>query len=286
MKKLKKVYIEITNVCNLSCAFCPGTSRKPGFMPPSAFEAVLCKLKGYTDHLYFHVLGEPLLHPDLSKLLEISASYGYKVNITTNGTNIADRAEVLLGGRSLRQINFSLHCQEVSRDYGKVDRYIEDIIEFTRTALDRSGIYIAYRLWNMTSVASEKYNAYVVQKLQQSFSPGFSIADALKGPARITLRDRLFLNGAEVFQWPTEAAGEEQSGFCLGLRDQAAILVDGTVVPCCLDSEGAIKLGNIFEDEFEYILNGERAKNLYDAFSRRKAVEGLCMNCSYRRRFS
>lgn len=288
MKKLKKVYVEITNVCNLSCAFCPGTLRKPGFMTPSDFETIVRRLKGHTDHLYFHVLGEPLLHPDLAELLEISASYGYKVNITTNGTRIADRAEVLLRAGSLRQVNFSLHCREEAGDYGLVDRYLDGIFDFTRAALAKTGIYISFRLWNINSKASERFNGYVAQRLQQSFSPDFSIAEAMKTASRITLEDRLFLNNAEVFSWPARAAapGSEQSGFCLGLRDQAAVLVDGTVVPCCLDSEGTIKLGNIFGDELEYILSGERAKNLYEGFSKRKAVERLCINCSYRRRFS
>lgn len=312
MKKLKKVYIEITNVCNMACAFCPGTSRTPGFMTPSGFEIILRKLKGFTDYLYFHVLGEPLLHPELATLLELSASYGYRVNITTNGTKIADRAGVLLNGSSPRQVNFSLHCREEA-DSRVVDEYLDDIFNFTLAALDRGGIYISYRLWNVTSEASGRYNEYVVQKLQQKFSPGFTISDAMKESARITLRDRLFLNSAEVFHWPAEAVGRvqdkhadkhaderenepgnapeaadgvDESGFCLGLRDQAAILTDGTVVPCCLDSEGSIKLGNIFEDGFEYILQGERARNLYEGFSNRKAVEELCMKCGYRSRFS
>jgi radical SAM protein with 4Fe4S-binding SPASM domain len=289
-------------------------------MVPSDFETILRKLKGFTDYLYFHVLGEPLLHPELALFLELSASYGYRVNITTNGTKIADRADVLLIASPLRQVNFSLHCREEA-DSRVVDEYLDDIFNFTFSALDRGGIYISYRLWNMTSEASERYNEYVVQKLQQKFSPGFSISEAMKESPRITLRDRLFLNSAEVFHWPAEAAGRvqdklqdehpdkladeqgnkpwnkpgntpeaadgaDESGFCLGLRDQAAILTDGTVVPCCLDSEGSIKLGNIFEDGFEYILNGERARNLYEGFSNRKAVEELCVKCSYHSRFS
>ena len=270
----------------MACAFCPGTFRKPGFMTPSDFETIIRKLKGFTDYLYFHVLGEPLLHPELALLLELSASYGYKVNITTNGTKIADRADVLLNGSPPRQVNFSLHCREEA-DSRIVDEYLDDIFDFTCAALDRGGIYISYRLWNITSEASERYNGYVVQKLQQRFSPGFSISEAMKGSPRITIKDRLYLNSAEVFHWPAESAeGADERGFCLGLRDQAAILTDGTVVPCCLDSEGSIKLGNIFEDEFEYILSGERASNLYKGFSNRKAVEELCMKCSYRSRFS
>ncbi|HEX2947807.1 MAG TPA: SPASM domain-containing protein [Clostridia bacterium] len=308
MKKLKKVYVEITNVCNLACAFCPGTSRKPGFMPVSDFLTVLRKLKGHTDYLYLHVLGEPLLHPELDQLLELCAAFGYKVNITTNGTKIADRADILLSCAPLRQINFSLHCRE-ENDYATIDKYLDDIFDFTCKALDRGRIYVSYRLWNITSAASERYNGYIVGRLQERFTPGFSLSEAVKASTRITIRDRLFLNCAGVFHWPVESAEErpeklaesaadepprspesdptgERSGFCLGLRDQAAILVDGTVVPCCLDSEGSIKIGNIFEDEFEYILNGERARKLYEGFSKRQAVESLCMRCGYRSRFS
>lgn len=291
MKKLKKAYIEITNVCNLSCAFCPGTSRKPGFMSIPEFEAVLRKLHGFTDHVYFHVMGEPLLHPDLAKLLELCRQYGYKVNITTNGTLIKEKSEILLGAAALRQVNFSVHSHEDVDDdtAGRkvADQYLANIFSYTDAARVKGGVYISYRLWNLTSEASEKYNAYVVQKLQQRFEPGFSISEALTCQKRITLRDRLFLNSAEVFRWPSVSAGDcNGSGFCLGLRDQVAILVDGTVVPCCLDSDGSIPLGNIFMEEFEAILDGERASALYNGFSERRAVEELCRKCSYRDRFS
>ncbi len=290
MKKLKKVYIEITNVCNLSCAFCPGTSRKRGFMDIPQFEAVLRKLHGFTDYVYLHVMGEPLLHPNLAKLLELCHQYEYKVNITTNGTLIREKAEILLGTSALRQVNFSVHSQEAvyddAADRKSADQYLANIFSYTDTALGRGGVFITYRLWNMTSKASEQYNAYMVQKLQQRFDPGFSILEALTSQKRITLRDRLFLNCAEVFEWPSKSAESSgDRGFCLGLRDQAAILVDGTVVPCCLDGDGCIPLGNIFNEDFSAILNGNRARAMYDGFSERRAVEELCRKCGYRNRF-
>lgn len=291
MKKLKKIYIEITNVCNLSCAFCPGTSRKPGFMGAPEFETVLRKLHGFTDHVYLHVMGEPLLHPDLAKLLELCRLYGYKVNITTNGTLIKDKSEILLSASALRQVNFSVHSHEDidddAADRKAADQYLADIFSYTDAALAKGGVYISYRLWNLTSEASEQYNAYVVQKLQQRFEPDFSISEELASQKRITLRDRLFLNSAEVFQWPSGSADSfGDKGFCLGLRDQAAVLVDGTVVPCCLDSDGGIPLGNIFDEDFAAILQGNRTRALYDGFSERRAVEELCRKCGYRNRFS
>lgn len=287
MKKLKKAYIEITNVCNLSCDFCPGTSRKPGFMSIPEFETVLLKLHGVTDYVYLHVMGEPLLHPDLSRLMELCRQYGYKVNITTNGTLIGEKDEILLSASALRQVNFSVHSQEGVVNEATVDRYLDEIFSFTDAALSKGGVYISYRLWNLTSKASEHYNSFVVNKLQQRYEPDFQVFEALEMYKRITLRDRLFLNSAEVFQWPSvSAGGSNDSGFCLGLRDQVAILVDGTVVPCCLDSDGSVPLGNIFNEDFASIIDGERAISLYNGFSQRRAVEELCRKCGYRDRFS
>lgn len=287
MKKLKKVYIEITNVCNLSCAFCPGTSRKPGFMSAADFETVLQRLCGFTEYVYFHVMGEPLLHPEVAHFLELCGTYGYRVNITTNGLLIRKQTEALIDSRALRQVNFSLHSQEEVSDAAKLENYFEDILEFTDRALEKGSIYVSYRLWNLSSEAAGQYNAFVARKLEQHFSPGFPIFEALSKASRIKICKNLFLNSAEVFQWPSMMADETGGeGFCLGLRDQAAILADGTAVPCCLDSGGIIKLGNIFERDFQQILNGERARALYEGFSGKRAVEELCRRCGYRTRFS
>lgn len=283
---LKKVYVEITNVCNLSCEFCPGTSRTPQFMSAEAFETILKKLLGFTEHLYFHVMGEPLLHPELEHFLELCLKYGYKVNITTNGSLIRAKSDALLGSKALRQVNFSLHSREGTEDAALLDGYLDDVFDFTRGVLKDGRIYISYRLWNLTSDKAVKYNAFILQRLEQHFKPGFSIGEALCRSNRIKLRDGLFLNAAKVFQWPSMSADEYgDMGFCLGLRDQAAILADGTVAPCCLDSGGIIRLGNISKDDFGHILYGERAKALYEGFSERRAVEELCRKCGYRARF-
>jgi radical SAM protein with 4Fe4S-binding SPASM domain len=301
MKKLKKAYIEITNICNLSCAFCPGTSRRPEFMSAERFEIVMGKLSGLTEHLYLHVMGEPLLHPELVHFLELCGEYGYRVNLTTNGLLVREMTTGLIGSSALRQINFSLHSQDEAAEKVRLDEYLEDIFRFTELALDKGGVYISLRLWNLSSGSMDellaetttspgsvgKYNAYIAQKLEQRFKPGFSVLQELQRTNRLKLREGFFLNCAEAFQWPALTADETgNEGFCLGLRDQIAVLVDGTVVPCCLDSGGVIRLGNIFEDDILDILEGERARTIYDGFSGRRAVEELCRKCGYRTRFS
>ena len=73
MKRFRKIYVEISNICNLKCSFCPGTKSKPARMAPEQFAALLPKLTPYTDYLYFHLMGEPLCHPDLGAFLDLAA---------------------------------------------------------------------------------------------------------------------------------------------------------------------------------------------------------------------
>ncbi len=287
MKKLKRVYIEITNVCNLSCSFCPRTVRKQRYMNTEEFSIILEKLRGCTDYLYLHVMGEPLLHPQLSEFIAMSGRYGFMINLTTNGVLIGRNGTALLPLSALRQVNFSLHSQEDISDKIALNKYIDDILNFTQKALKESKINIAYRLWNLSDSSSQVYIEHIVKRLEEFFSPGFSIMEELSRNRRLTIGNRVFLNGDDKFSWPSMNADETSSnGFCMGLRNQAAILSDGTVVPCCLDSDGTIDLGNIYLSDFEHIINGERARAIFEGFSKRTAVEELCRRCGYRARFS
>lgn len=287
MKKLKRVYVEITNVCNLACAFCPGTIRKPRYMTAEEFSIILGKLEGWTDHLYLHVMGEPLLHPQLSEFIAMSGRDGFMVNLTTNGVLISRSEAALLPLSALRQVNFSLHSQEDFSDRIALDKYLDDILSFTKRAQKESSMNITYRLWNTSYAFARTYNEYVAKKLEECFHPGFSIIDRIYQSKRLTIGDRVFLDCDEQFSWPSMDAEETgSSGFCMGLRNQAAILSDGTVVPCCLDSDGTMNLGNIFTDDLEHIIYGERGRAIYEGFSGRTAVEELCRRCGYRTRFS
>ena len=100
-KDLKK-FIEITNVCNLSCNFCPKTGRKLQFSDEEKFKEIIEKVKPYTDHVYFHLMGEPLLNKNLARFLEICYENGLKVNITTNGTLLEKEKDSLINAKALR----------------------------------------------------------------------------------------------------------------------------------------------------------------------------------------
>lgn len=286
--RFKKVYIEITNVCNLSCNFCPKTKRKLDFMSIDNFKDIIEKVKDYTNHIYLHLMGEPFLNKNLKEFLHIAKEANLKVNITTNGSLIKDVQEVLIGKNEPRQINISLHSFEANENDINFYKYIDDIFSFINMANEKSDIICSLRLWNIDTKilkANNDLNYEIIKLIEEKLNIEFDLLEALKEKNRLKLKDRVYLNMAEKFSWPDVNLDLISNDvFCYGLRDQIGILVDGSVVPCCLDSEGTITLGNIFENNLEDIINSHRAKKIYDGFSSRKAVEDLCKRCGYAKR--
>jgi radical SAM protein with 4Fe4S-binding SPASM domain len=282
MKKFKRVYIEITNNCNLSCGFCPKTKRGHEFMNAGLFRHILENIKGVSEFVYFHVMGEPLMHPQLGDFLDMCGEYGYKVNLTTNGTLIG-KSHHIIGKPALRQVNISLHSNnDPGNKYSGA--YLDGIFDFVDASKDKT--LICLRLWNLSDAKSNEENMAVIDKISAKYAPDAVIGDKPTHVRGIQIAKNIFINQSRVFEWPDlsrEDAGED--GFCYGLREQIGILVDGTVVPCCLDKDGDLNLGNIRTDSLENIINSPRARAIYDGFSGKKAVEPLCKKCGYRTRF-
>lgn len=290
MKRFKKVYIEITNICNLACDFCPQTKREPEFMSIDTFKKILQQIKPYTDYIYLHVKGEPFLHPDLSQILEISQEHQFKVNITTNGTLIQEVKDILIMKEAVRQINFSLHSFDGNDGLTNKTEYVKDILGFTKEAREKSKILISLRLWNFNKEDSMNQNIQknkvLIDMIEKEFALPYKIEDIAVSERGIKLAEGVYLNQEYEFQWPNlNEVAQEETGFCYGLRNQIAILVNGTVVPCCLDGEGVIDLGNIKNTEFKDIVESEKAINIMEGFTKKKITEELCRKCGYRKRF-
>jgi len=278
MQMLRKAYLEITNVCNLACEFCPGTRREKRFLTVPEFETLAGKLRTHTDYLYFHLMGEPLLHPELGHFLAIAGKLGFQVILTTNGTLLPERAAVLLSASALHKINISLQSFEANEG-GELEQYIAACAAFAARA-SHAGKLCVLRLWNKNGLDSLNgtIEALLARQLPRPWTES-------RGSLR--LAEKVYLEPGERFDWPDMAAEDRGTRcFCYGLRDQIGVLVDGTVVPCCLDHEGDIPLGNLFEQELEEIMSTKKARDIYNGFSQRQAVEGLCRRCAYARKFS
>ncbi|MBQ9965351.1 MAG: SPASM domain-containing protein [Clostridia bacterium] len=271
----KKVYVEITNVCNKACSFCKGTKRPPKFMSEDEFSFVLDKIKGKTEYVYFHLMGEPLLHPQIEKFISLAKQKGFKPAITTNGSLLAEKGEALIFAKPYK-ISVSLHSFE-GEETGEFFYYVNNCISFCEKA-SKNGILTVLRLWNKGFDSGK--NETVLRLIEEKFgelemvSKGFKIAD------------KFYLEFGERFSWPDINIKEITNNiYCYALKDQFGVLVDGTVVPCCLDSDGIINLGNIFTQNIEDILSSKRAEDMRCGFSQRKPSEELCKKCGFATRF-
>ncbi len=302
MKRFKRVYIEITNVCNMSCSFCSKLTRAKRFMSKSEFEKVLDQIKPYTDYVYFHIKGEPTLHPDFFEFLDLCEKCKLRVNLTTNATTLGKIYKQLEHKKALRQINISLHSFEKKnypdKNEAKIafDTYIDPIINAILYLQEKTDIIVVYRLWNQLSDRDvSEQNNWIIDKLSSAYN--IDINNEFKNSSfykrteqSIKLREHIFISKENEFVWPSECENKQNNnivnGFCYGLVTMAGILVDGTVVPCCLDADGDISLGNIFEQEFKDIINSKMSLEIYEGFKNRIVANNFCKNCTYRLRFN
>lgn len=272
-----RAYVEITNICNRRCSFCPGTARTPRRMTMDEFSHIAASLRPVTDYIYFHVMGEPLTHPLLPDFIRHATSMGFKCAVTTNGTLLAKAGKSLIGS-GVYKVNVSVHSFEDGEDE-QYHRYISDILDFADRASD-AGVLTVLRLWNRGHDGGR--NDRTLDLVKEKFSGG----EWREGSRGFRIRHKLHLEWGDRFEWPDVSCEEgDSSVFCYGLSDHFGVLVDGTVIPCCLDREGVINLGNIHEQPIEEILASDRAKAILSGFKRRCATEELCRKCGYARRF-
>ncbi len=272
-----RVYVEVTNICNKSCSFCHGHTREPRRMSEAELCKILDGLQGVTKYVYYHLMGEPLTHPQLTRFVRIAKERGFRSVITTNGTLLNSVGDDLIAA-GVYKVNISVHSFEGQCD-GDFYSYLDTCLGFADRA-SREGVLVILRLWNEGHDGGR--NEEIVRLMREKFADG-EWTQAKDG-ARI--RHRLHLEYGERFEWPDMNANDGgERVFCHALCDHFGILCDGTVVPCCLDAQGELALGNALAEPISEILSSERAKRILSGFRHKTASEELCRRCGYARRF-
>ena len=257
----KKIYVEITNSCNLNCSFCIGHTRKKEFITIDKFKLLLDKIKNHTDYLYFHLMGEPLIHPYINDLIDI-ASNNFNTNITTNGYFI-DRIK---DNKHIRQINISLHSYDETKNK-TLDEYLNNIFESVEILSNNT--YISYRMWT-----NNKYKDEIIKHIEDYYG--------IKIDGHTKIKENVFFDFDTEFIWPDlNNDYYNENGSCQGLSSHVGILLDGSVVPCCLDYNANLLLGNIYEDSLDNILKSERAVNMFNSFKNKIKCEEFCKHCNF-----
>ena len=273
--RFTKIYIEITNICNLKCSFCSDDKRNLREMSEDEFEQVLRKIKGYTKTIYLHVKGEPLIHSKFEIILDIAKKYNFNVKITTNGTLLNKKLDIINKFDNIKQINISLHSENNNKNY------FEDVF-FASNILSKK-INIVYRIWTLNNYKLNKLSTTIVDKIIKYYKLDNKFKDLVTTNNNLKIKDNIYLDKENMFIWPTNNNDNKNAiGTCLGTRNQIAILSDGTVTPCCLDSKGIINFGNIFKKDLETIIKSKTFQEINTGFKNNKLSANLCKNCNFR----
>jgi len=288
---VNSVYIEITNVCNLHCSFCPcgKTPENRTFMDSKLFEQSLAGAQEIgASNIYFHVLGEPTLHPGFAHYLKKLEQTPLKLTLTTNGTTIERTGRQILASPAVRQVNFSTHAYaELSRE--TAERHLQNVLDFCRLAIvERPDLYINLRLWNVGAEEASPWNSYMLKRIHETFSVDVTPGHFCSRHKSFNITGRLYLHEDTRFEWPKsdERTGKEIiAGTCRALDTHVAILHDGRVVACCLDHSGQITLGQIGEQSLAEILESPLARNILEGFAKHELRHPFCQTCNFCKRF-
>ena len=279
--RFKKIYVEITNVCNMHCSFCIQNKRPQHFMTIDEFSHVINEIKPYTSMIYLHVLGEPLLHPQLFDFMKLAEAAGLFVQLTTNATLIDRCLNGLCEAHNLRQINISVHSFAQHSESEQL-AYLKSISD-AASRLSDADKYVSLRLWNMRGDEPSAETKQAMRFFENEFQTAINAGERRQ---TIKLMKQVFLQFDEVFQWPDLANPYvSDTGRCLGWRQMCGILCDGTVVPCCLDSQGIESMGNVFQTSFSDIVTNKANAAMLDELKSGTIKRELCQHCSYRLRF-
>ncbi len=289
MVQFNRVHIEVTNICGLACSFCPPKTNPSKSMSLTFFEEVLIQLQPYTKTLAFHVMGDPLTLSNLEEYLDIADKYGFEVELTTSGYYLGKTKAQILFHRAVRQLNISLNSFNKNSLNMSFEEYIDAVLNICSQKLEHyQKPFVNLRLWNLDDIYSEAgYNRLLFERLDSFFNTALDEDKIYREKIKsIRLASKVLLNFDSYFEWPSLASSHNSEGTCYGLKSHIGILANGVVVPCCLDGEGVINLGNLHKSSLEEILNAKRAKDMIDGFKNFKAVEELCKKCSYKDKFT
>ncbi len=257
-------------------------------MSVDLFRHVINEVKPLTKEVCFHLMGEPLAHPKLEALIEICERESVAVFFVSNGTLLRPRHHEWLTSPVFRQVSFSLHSFFDNYPDTDPSTYLNRIFDFVEYAqTKRPELFINFRLWNLNTVNStSRENADLLSRVCSYYGIDHPTQIDVKKKKSFKIKGRLFLHFDSEFTWPSlgaEVLGAK--GTCYGLKTHIGVLVDATVVPCCLDKEGDIRLGNLKESSLVSILQSEKAVAIRRGFDQGKLIDPLCQRCQYITRF-
>jgi radical SAM protein with 4Fe4S-binding SPASM domain len=264
-------------------------------MTPETFGQLAASIAPMAHEVVLHLLGEPLTHPNLELILDAAQAVALPVNIVTNGLLLSGERFELVLRPIVRQISISLQSFANNFPHRDPRAYVSRIKQLTdRAQTERPDLYVNLRFWDLgpEELSQTYHNQGSQSDIRQVLSEvyGFSWDDVLIDIKRRRkghrILGRIYLHFDSRFKWPDLKTPKISSrGRCHGLKKHFGIHADGTVVPCCLDHNADMALGNALKQPLHEILESSRAKAIRDGFAKGRLVEDLCQTCGYIQRF-
>ncbi|MFK7775435.1 MAG: radical SAM/SPASM domain-containing protein [Saprospiraceae bacterium] len=281
----KRIYLEISNICNVQCSFCPVVEKDKKLMDLVEFEYILEQVAPLTKIVCLHLMGEPLAHPKFLQILKICEKYNTQIDLTTNGILIKKYTDAIIHSKCVRQVNFSLQAFKDNFPNRDIAPYLSPIFEFIRLGNEvKPALYTNLRLWNQDSNDSD--NEEIFLHIEKYFDVVINRNVEVGAIKSKNIWNRLYLHFDSRFEWPSLLLPfQGVQGRCNGMVDHIGIHADGSVVPCCLDKNAAINLGNAKQQSLTEIINSDRFQTMRSGFLNGVLVEKLCQHCSFINRF-
>lgn len=272
--KFKRIYLELSNYCNLDCIFCTPKDKNSRIIEPSLAKKVIDDAASLTDEMCFHVLGEPLVYPHFFEVLSYLNLKKINLMLSTNA-RLIDKYKAQLLEHQIRTWNLSLHS---TYSITNKKEFIIKLLDFINEYQAKYEAVFHLRLWAETNHLIKKSNDEIKQILFEYYN--------YKGPdlKRIRLKERVILSYDEEFTWPSLDNDYYQDGYCLGGKTHIAVLADGRVTMCCLDTNGNTCIGNVCDSSLKEIVSSQPYLAARRAFNDNKCYFELCKHCSYKDR--
>jgi radical SAM protein with 4Fe4S-binding SPASM domain len=253
------------------------------------FESIVQQAKPFTKEIACHVVGDSLTLSNLGDYLDIIHKYNMKAMLTTSGYFMKKHPYETLFHPAVKQINVSLNAFNKNDTSITFEQYMKPILALCYEKVKQEKeLFINLRMWNLDEMMSEKaFNTELFEWLQSAFNVVLDLNKLdPKEQKSIRLDNKVLLHFDNYFEWPSLKNPMYGHGTCQGLSSHIGILANGEVIPCCLDSDGVMALGNLHKQRLADVVYGTRATAMIEGFKHAQCSEELCLKCSYKNRFN
>jgi radical SAM protein with 4Fe4S-binding SPASM domain len=313
--RFDRVFIEVTSQCNFDCSFCTNSlmQRKPGFMPFTTFKRIINEItkNGITNSILFHIMGDPLLHPDLMTFLRYSVEHVKKQQLVTNGSLFTEATvkecyetqltnldisyftpnSTLFKSRNSKHITFQQYHQTIQNIVATKFKHRFD----THLRLFYPNINL--KSFNWKGIPFEPLNKQVIPTIVHKWSTFITALGIQPNEIKhneikkwnMNKRNSIFITDdfeivfKQFHNWHNSLQQVIQSpiGKCSIVlnHEQLGILWNGDVVLCCGDYEGHTRFGNINKKSLTEILNSEQYHRIVNSFSKGITPFTTCKKC-------